>query len=176
MAEHENSVGESSEWYTPPEIFAALKLTFDLDPAHPGLGQPFCCVPAQHVFTQKEDGLARPWFGLTFCNPPYGARHGHVPWLEKFIAHGNGVGVFRAYTSSDWWHACMPNVELILFPKGKTKFVRPDGSIGMSPGHGTALIGAGPVACAALLDSKLGMVWDRRPLLRIQPATQQAAE
>jgi hypothetical protein len=27
MAEHEPSIGETSEWYTPPEIFAALKLT-----------------------------------------------------------------------------------------------------------------------------------------------------
>ena len=150
MAEHENCIGETSEWYTPPEIFAALRLTFDLDPAHPGLGQPHCCVQARRVYTPADDGLAQPWFGLVFCNPPYGARHGHVPWLTKFIAHGNGVGVFRAYTSSDWWHALMPRVELIPFPRGKTQFVRPNGSIGTSPGHGTALIGMGAVACEAL--------------------------
>jgi hypothetical protein len=36
MAEHENSIGESDEWYTPPEIFDALGLTFDLDPCSPG--------------------------------------------------------------------------------------------------------------------------------------------
>ena len=160
MAEHENCIGETSEWYTPPEIFAALRLTFDLDPAHPGLGQPHCCVQARRVYTPADDGLAQPWFGLVFCNPPYGARHGHVPWLTKFIAHGNGVGVFRAYTSSDWWHALMPRVELIPFPRGKTQFVRPNGSIGTSPGHGTALIGMGAVACEALRRSGLGMVWD----------------
>jgi hypothetical protein len=59
----------------------------------------------------------------------------------------------------------MPRVEVILFPKGKTKFVRPDGSIGGSPGHGTALIGMGAVACEALLRSGLGMTWDRRATL-----------
>jgi hypothetical protein len=32
MAEHEPCIGETSEWYTPPEIFKALDLTFDLDP------------------------------------------------------------------------------------------------------------------------------------------------
>jgi hypothetical protein len=137
MAEHEFCIGETSEWYTPASIFDALGLTFDLDPAHPGLDSKY-----------------------------YGARHGHVPWLERFIAHANGVGVFRAYTLSDWWHALMPQVELILFPKGKTKFVRPDGSIGMSPGHGTALIGMGTVACEALQRSGLGMIWDRRNELR----------
>jgi hypothetical protein len=162
MAEHENSIGESSEWFTPRSIFDALGLMFDLDPAHPGLGHPHCCVPAKKIYTQADDGLVQPWFGLVFCNPPYGARHGHVPWLKRLITHGNGVGVFSAYTSSDWWHECMPKVELIVFPKGKTKFVRPDGSIGMSPGHGTALIGMGAVACDALEHSRLGMVWDRR--------------
>ena len=82
--------------------------------------------------------------------------------VKKFIVHGYGIGVFRAYTSSDWWHELMPRAELICFPKGKTKFIRPNGTIGTSPGHGTALIGAGAVACDALIRSGLGMVWDRR--------------
>ena len=30
MAEHENCIGESDDWYTPPEILDALGLTFDL--------------------------------------------------------------------------------------------------------------------------------------------------
>ena len=32
MAEHEPSIGLSSDWYTPPEIFDTLGLVFDLDP------------------------------------------------------------------------------------------------------------------------------------------------
>jgi hypothetical protein len=52
--------------------------------------------------------------------------------------------------------------EAILFPKGKTKFIRPDGSIGTAPGHGVVLIGMGEVACTALAASGLGMLWDRR--------------
>src|SRR5436190_13265554 len=38
MAEHEPCVGMTSEWFTPVEIFDALGVTFDLDPAHPGAG------------------------------------------------------------------------------------------------------------------------------------------
>jgi hypothetical protein len=36
MAEHEPSIGQSDDWYTPREIFEALRLTFDLDPCQPG--------------------------------------------------------------------------------------------------------------------------------------------
>jgi DNA N-6-adenine-methyltransferase (Dam) len=166
MAEHENSIGESDNWYTPPEIFEALRLTFDLDPAHPGAGTEHCCVPAKRIYTEEEDGLAQPWHGLVWLNMPFGGRNGHVPWLRKFLAHGNGIAIVRSYTPSGWWHAEMHKAEMILFPKGKTKFIRPDGSVGRAPGHGVVLIGAGAVACKALLGSGLGMVWDRRVELR----------
>jgi hypothetical protein len=162
MAEHENSVGESDEWYTPRSIFDRLKLEFDLDPAHPGFDAPHCCVPARKIYTQVDDGLTQPWSGLVFNNPPYGGRFGHVPWLERFLDHNNGIGVFRAYTSSSWWHEHMTRAQVICFPRGKTKFVRPDGSIGMAPGHGTAIIAMGDVACTALQHSGLWMIWDLR--------------
>ena len=93
MAEHEPSNGGSDDRYTPPEMFAALGLVFDLDPASPGPGH---WVPARQVYTKKEDGLARPWRGLVFMNPPFGGRNAHVPWLRKFFAHGNGVAIVRA--------------------------------------------------------------------------------
>ena len=44
----------------------------------------------------------------------------------------------------------------MLFPRGKTKFVRPDGTVGSAPGHGIALIGMGEIANAALKRSGLG--------------------
>lgn len=158
MAEHEPSIGLSDDWYTPPEIFAALGLTFDLDPCSPGPGH---WVPARKIYTKADDGLSQPWVGLVFMNPPFGGRNGHVPWLERFLDHKNGVAIVRAYTSSNWWHDHMPRAEGILFPRGKTKFIRPDGSVGTSPGHGIVLIGAGSTACEALAKSELGMYWDR---------------
>ena len=159
MGEHEPSVGKSDDWYTPPEIFAALGLHFHLDPCSPG---PRHWVPAERVYTKTDDGLAQPWHGLVFMNPPFGGRNGHVPWLVRFLDHANGVAIVRAYTSAGWWHEHMPRAEALLFPAGKTKFIRPDGSVGGSPGHGIVLIGMGAVACAALHRSGLGMVWDRR--------------
>ena len=92
-------------------------------------------------------------------NPPFGGRNGHVPWLIRFFDHANGIAIVRAYTSSAWFHEyVVPRAQVLLFPRGKTKFVRPwpDNSIGMAPGHGVVLIGMGEVACAALLRSGLG--------------------
>jgi hypothetical protein len=174
MAEHEPCTGASDEWFTPPAIFDALGLTFDLDPCSPG---PSHWVPARRVFTKAEDGLAQDWRGaLVFCNPPFGGRHSHIPWLEKFFANGNGIAICRAYTSSNWFHDVVaPRAETILFPRGKTQFVRgtemrsetkagvvvhPAGSVGGSPGHGVVLLGMGAVANQALHRSGLGLFID----------------
>jgi DNA N-6-adenine-methyltransferase (Dam) len=157
MAEHEPSIGQSDDWYTPPEIFHALRLTFDLDPCSPG---PAHWVPARKVFTRRDDGLAQPWSGLVFMNPPFGGRNGHVPWLRISWSrqrHRN--------------RACLYIVGLVsplLFPKGKTKFIRPDGSIGRAPGHGGVLLGIGEVANDALRKSGLGFVVDVRGARRAE--------
>jgi DNA N-6-adenine-methyltransferase (Dam) len=155
MAEHEPCIGASDDWFTPPEIFDALGLTFDLDPCSPGPGH---WVPARTVFTKKDDGLLQSWGKtLVFMNPPFGGRNGHVPWLRKFIEHGNGIAIVRAYTSSAWFHEWAVKAEMMLFPKGKTKFIRPDGSVGRAPGHGIVLLGMGEVATRAMLQSNLGL-------------------
>jgi DNA N-6-adenine-methyltransferase (Dam) len=159
MAEHEPSIGQSDDWYTPPEIFTALGLPFDLDPCSPGPGH---WVPAKKIYTKADDGLRQPWFGRVFMNPPFGCRNGHVPWLIKFLDHGNGVAIVRAYTSSAWFHEYAVRAETMLFPKGKTKFHRPDGSIGTAPGHGIVLLGMGEVCNAALRWSELGLFIDLR--------------
>jgi hypothetical protein len=154
LAEHEPCIGATSEWFTPRSIFDALGLTFDVDPCSPGARH---WVPARKVYTKADDGLRQPWEGLVFMNPPYGGRNGHVPWLVKFLDHANGIAIVRAYTSSAWWHAHVaPRAELLCFPRGKTKFIRPDGSVGKAPGHGVVLIGMGSVACNALRRSGIG--------------------
>jgi len=150
MAEHEPSIGATSDWYTPKSIFDALGLVFDLDPCSPGPGH---WVPAKKIYTKEDDGLRQRWMPgwLVFMNPPFGGRNGHVPWLIKFLDHRNGIAIVRAYTSSGWFHEhIVPRAELLLFPAGKTKFHRPDGTIGTAPGHGVVLIGMGETACTAL--------------------------
>lgn len=186
MSEHEPCIGHSDEWYTPPYYFAALGLTFDLDPCSPG---PQHWVPARAVYTRADDGLTLPWHGMVFVNPPFGGRHGHVPWLRRFLDHGNGIALVRAYTSADWFHDyVVPHAETLLFPRGKTKFVRGEamtsvdrkgrithhlaGTVGTSPGHGVVLIGMGLRANMALRRSGIGLFLrnDQRDCERSAPA------
>lgn len=154
MAEHEKSVGQSDEWFTPPDLLAALNTHFDLDPCSPG---PDHWVSAVNIYTKKDDGLSLPWHGFVFMNPPFGGRNGHVPWLRKFLKHGNGIAIVRAYTSAAWFHDHAIKADAMLFPRGKTKFIRPDGSVGKSPGHGVVLLGVGERAVETLEQSRLGL-------------------
>lgn len=67
MAEHEPCIGQSDDWYTPPDMLKALGERYDLDPCSPGAKH---WVPADRVFTISDDGLAQPWDGFVFMNPP----------------------------------------------------------------------------------------------------------
>ena len=154
MGIHENSIGESDEWYTPPEIIEALGEQYDLDPCSPSADH---WIPAKTICTKRDDGLSYKWNGFVFMNPPFGGRNGHVPWLEKFIDHGNGIAIVRAYTSAGWFHDYIPKCDAMVFPKGKTKFIKPDGSIGKSPGSGIVILAIGSRGVCALRKSNLGI-------------------
>jgi DNA N-6-adenine-methyltransferase Dam len=155
---YEKAKGESSEWRTPKFIFDGLGLRFALDPCAPEGG--FYCVPAEKIYTARDDGLVKPWGdGLAYVNPPWSEHRGAVvPWLRRFFAHpGGGILVCVARTSCSWFHEIvLPQAELLCFPTGKTRFIKPDGSPGPSPTNGIALIGVGAAACDALRRSGLG--------------------
>jgi hypothetical protein len=174
MAEHENCTGASDDWVTPKKYFDAINLEFNLDPAHPGIGAKYCSVPVRKVYTIKADGLKQPWDGSVWLNPPYGPRYGHLPWLKRLITHGNGIGLFWAYTSANWFHdVLLPAKAVLMFPSETIKFVRANGSIGRQPGHGNCFIGLGDVACCVLLAVKpeIGVCWDRRESARANSST-----
>lgn len=76
----------SDDCYTPRWIFDAMGLEFDLDVAAPP-GGPWH-VPCDHYYTAEDDGLAQPWAGLVWCNPPYSKFR---PWVDKWSEHPTGV-------------------------------------------------------------------------------------
>lgn len=146
MSVWEPCLGASDEWYTPAYIFDALGETFDLDAAAPPQGGPH--VPAKSWHCQHS--LQLPWYGFVWLNPPFGGRNGLVPWLDKFFAHGNGIALTPDRTSAPWWQDANRRADAALFIAGKVKFIRPDGSIGKSPGTGTTLFASGRRAVEAL--------------------------
>lgn len=89
----------SDDYYTPKWIFDALGLEFDLDVACPPEGPLF--TPAKAFYTQADDGLAQPWHGLVWMNPPY-SKPG--PWVEKWLQHGNGLALL-VITKSRWFES-----------------------------------------------------------------------
>ena len=147
MALHEQCVGATSEWYTPPHVFGALGCQFDTDVASPG-GEITPWIPAVDFIT--ADSLCRAWRGFIWMNPPFGLRNGISPWLEKFFAHGNGIALTPDRTSAPWWQTFAPLAQAILFVAPKLKFIGADGRPGRSPAQGTCLMAVGEPAVGAL--------------------------
>lgn len=140
MALHEQSAGATDEWYTPPHVFRALEASFDTDVASPGAAvTPW--IPAGMFI--RSNSLATHWSGFVWMNPPFGARNGIVPWLEKFFVHGNGIALVPDRTSAPWWQQFAPRADLVLFVAPKLKFIGANGKPGRSPAQGTCLLGAG---------------------------------
>jgi hypothetical protein len=88
---------DTDERWTPPWVFAAMATTFDLDPASPVGGGDH--VPATTKLTRLEDGLAQPWHGFVWLNPPFSDA---TAWADRFRAHGNGV-FLGPVANARWW-------------------------------------------------------------------------
>jgi integrase len=64
---------ESKEWYTPAriaELARELMGAIDLDPASSDEAQQ--TIGASRHYTAADNGLAQPWYGRVYLNPPYG--------------------------------------------------------------------------------------------------------
>lgn len=145
MALHEQCVGATDEWYTPPHVFDALGCAFDLDVAGT---ERVAWIPARRSFYRR--GLEQEWNGFVWMNPPFGARNGLVPWLAKFFDHRNGIALVPDRTSAPWWQRFAPQANYLLFVAPKLKFIGVDGNPGRSPAQGTCLMGVGTHANVAL--------------------------
>ena len=145
MGQWESPIGGSDEWYTPAYIFDALGVTFDLDVAG---GKRETHVPCRNRIISNS--LELKWVGFIWMNPPFGGRNGILPWVDRFIEHGNGIALAPDRTSAPWFQHFANYCDRVLFLSPKVRFERPDGSLGMQPGNGTALFGIGNRACEAL--------------------------
>jgi hypothetical protein len=146
--------GLSDDWLTPEYIFDAMGTVFDLDVASPPRPTH---VPTNALLSAQS--LTEKWFGFVWCNPPFGGRNGVAPWLNKFIAHGNGVALVPDRTSAPWFQQAAPHMDVVLFLSPKVKFERLDGTLGHSPSTGTALMAIGVKGAQALMNArKLGLL------------------
>lgn len=110
-------------WLTPKWIVEELG-PWDLDPACPSGGMPY--KSANRMIERWEDGMALPWKGRVWLNPPYGSQCG--AFMEKMAEHGNGIALVAARTDVKWFHDFVfEKANALFFAKRRIKFERLDG-------------------------------------------------
>lgn len=117
MGGHQSARAGKDEWLTPPRILDLLG-PFDLDPCAP-IHRPW--PMAVHHYTIEDNGLARPWFGRVWCNPPYGRETDR--WLARCVAHGNAIALIFARTETEmFFERVWSAADALLFIRGRLHF------------------------------------------------------
>jgi hypothetical protein len=153
LSAHQKNGGHD-EWLTPPKILQALG-PFDLDPCAP-MVRPW--ETAARHYTVQDDGLALPWDGRVWCNPPFGREA--VKWLRRMRDHGNGVALIPARTETAMFYETVwGSADGVLFIKGRPHFHYVDGRrAAFNSGAPIALVAYGSANLDALRQSGLGFV------------------
>lgn len=112
----------NDELYTPVWIFDALGLQFDLDVASSNSDQ--IIVPATKRFTIEDDALTKEWNGRVWMNPPFSKPS---PWVEKWLAHRNGIALLPLSGNSKWWRDLWHSDAAVSMIKPNTYFTNPEG-------------------------------------------------
>ncbi len=143
--------GTSDDYYTPPFIFDALNVEFDMDVSAPPGGVPW--IPAKRSLTIIDDGLASEWVGRVWCNPPYS---NVTPWAKKLIKHDDGIALVPM-AKSGWFNLIWDHASGALPLPANLKFVKSDQTSGsiMLP---VMLFAFGEANRQVLINSGLGKV------------------
>lgn len=141
------------EWYTPRQYLdAAVKVmgAIDLDPASSAAAQ--SNVRAGRWFSLEDDGLAQPWAGRVFLNPPYA-----MPTVKRFVhklvdsvssgAVSEAILLTNNATDTEWFHTAAGACSAVCFTRGRISFLQTrDGELvkRCAPTHGQAFFYYGP--------------------------------
>lgn len=125
----------SDRWFTPPDLLAKIDAFLggiELDPC-PATGE------GEDI---AQDGLAIPWHGRVFCNPPY--NRAVAAWIAKALGEPGiteAVFLVAARTDTDWWQAAVRGwADAVCFIDGRLRF---SGSANSAP-FPSALLYHGP--------------------------------
>ena len=121
---HQSARARTTTWLTPRYILESLG-PFDLDP---------CSAPdpvlwpsaARHYTWPQQDGLALPWSGRVWVNPPYGRELGR--WMDRLAGHGRGTALIFARTETAIFvRSVWERADAAMFLEGRLHFHHADG-------------------------------------------------
>src|SRR5262245_59886743 len=128
---------DSPEWFTPAEYLEAARRVLggiDLDPASCALANQ--TVQAARYYTREDDGLAQPWKGRVWLNPPYCGQAG--PFVARLCDSYQAGHVTAAIVlvsalafGATWWRPLLGRV--LCFTYGRIKFTNPGGAPPQAP-------------------------------------------
>lgn len=133
----------NNDWYTPPWLFDAAGITFDLDVAAPVDPIRRTC-PARAYLTPVEDGLSQSWHGIVWMNPPFS---GPAPWIAKFVQHPAGLALVPALPRSRPLGVLLGSADAVTLVN--PEFGKPDGTSGIL--RWPMLLAARGTVCVAAL-------------------------
>ena len=112
----------TDDYLTDPQLIKELG-PFNTDP---------CCLDkmpwrtAKRMLTKKDNGLTSKWTGTVWLNPPYSKP---LPWIERFIEHGNGIILVPGRSpETAWCQLLYEQADLFFYPRGRFVFFLKDGS------------------------------------------------
>lgn len=150
----------SVDWWTPPYIIdasrRALGGTIDLDPA--SSPEANVKIRAKRIYTEEQDGLAFPWEGRIFLNPPGGkmgtASRQKLFWQKLVYDWQKGritAAVFLSFSIELFQTSQVkplglptPHDFTVCFPARRIAYLKEGSIFSHSPPHSSALIYLGP--------------------------------
>lgn len=108
-------------WSTPQNVFDELDREFHFTLDVCALAENAKCAA---FYSPADDGLAQPWTGVCWMNPPYGRAIGN--WIAKAHraaqAGATVVALIPARTDTTWWHEYVTKAADIRFLRGRIRF------------------------------------------------------
>lgn len=143
----EAPVRDGDEWFTPAKFATSAEKVMggiDLDPASCEAANTI--VRADAFYDQEADGLAQPWYGRVFLNPPYSETGA---WIDKLAGEVGGlvtdvVVLVNAKVEAGWFEKLWELSPVICFVRGRISFVAGDGGKSQTGFYGQAFAYYGP--------------------------------